>query len=727
MSYSDPKFDLKFGEFLVESNLLSYQVMQEALKNSTNSNRSFVDVLCQDHQLDESLLYQLLAQKTGVTYADLQQERIDDQVIKTIPVKIAWHYGFMPLRLEKSDLVIAVEAPFNIKIQDEIRLQLGRGIVQRLCRKKDIVECFKKYYGFAADTVDKIVSSNSFQAEAVEEKDVNVIQQDEKLAGDATVVDLVNEIILEAYQKRATDIHFEPYRGEFRLRYRIDGVLQDVNLSPRAKPLITLILSRIKILSSLDIIEKRLPQDGRAVVQIKNQTLDLRISSIPTLNGESIVIRILPTQMIFDLQKLGLNDKNVKIFEQLIQKPHGIVLLTGPTGSGKTTTLYACLNRINSKERKIITIEDPVEYEISGITQIQISPKTGLDFAKGLRSMLRHDPDIMMVGEIRDFETAEISIRAALTGHLVFSTLHTNNAASGVTRLLDIGLEPFLVSSSLEAIIAQRLVRKICPKCKVEDSSHPAALIQKIVRDLRLKSARLTVFKGKGCEYCSHTGFYGRTAIHEVLLASPGIKELIMRKASGQEIHAKAIAEGMTTLLQDGWQKVLNGQTTPAEVIHVVSTEADVTGPDAEQNPPASAPEQDMRSYQRTQLPFKVFYVRIYYKIVTKKQEKQTVDDRAEYTGRTENLSASGLLMKVDKLLNLEEILELRFEPLEGSGRFVQCVARVVRVEESTEKGIYFVGLMFLDLTSGDRVYLDRLVSDKKWEKSSDAGISVPG
>ena len=719
MSYFDPKFEAKFGEHLAESGFIARPLLQEALKTSKQSNQSLIHVLCREHSVDEAALYKLLSEKTGVAYKNLKEETIDPEVVKNVPVKVAWHYGFMPMRFDPTGdfLVIAVDCPFNIKIQDEIRLQLGHALLQVLSKRRDIVDCFKKYYGFAADTVDKIVSHAEFEG-AEAEAAISSIESTDRLAGDATVVDLVNEIIFEAYQKRATDIHFEPYRGEFRVRYRIDGVLQDAHLSAHAKPIIAFILSRIKIMANLDIIEKRLPQDGRAVVKIKNQTLDLRISSIPTLNGESIVVRILPTQMIFDLKKLGLTDGNIEIFEKLIKKPNGIVLLTGPTGSGKTTTLYACIHKINSSERKIITIEDPVEYEISGITQIQISPKSGLDFAKGLRSMLRHDPDVMMVGEIRDFETAEISIRAALTGHLVFSTLHTNDAASGVTRLLDIGLEPFLVASSLEAIIAQRLVRKICTQCKVADTAQPAGLLQKIARDLNLKSASaVPVFKGRGCENCGFTGFYGRLAIHEVLVTSEGVKALVMKKASSYEIKARAMQDGMLTLLQDGWLKVVDGQTTPGEVINVASAE---TPQDSSPEEPAldgfsPPPAMDQRAYQRTSVPIKVRYIKIFYKISAGKREKPALDTRSEYIGTAENISASGLLMRVDRLLAFGEILDLRFEPEEGSARIIQCLGRVVRLEE-TEEGdtAYKAGMVFLDLTSADRAYLDNFVLAKR-------------
>ncbi len=717
MAHLDFKFEAKFSDLLAESGLVPRETLQEALKISKQANRSLMDVLGRDYHVDEAAAYRLLSQKSGIPYRDLKTEAVDAGAIRSVPVKVAWHYGFMPLRFDETgNLLIAVDSPFTIKIQDEIRLQLGHGLVQVLSRRQDITDCFKKYYGFAADTVDKIVSHAGFEKPA-EEQVISSIESSEKMAGDATVVDLVNEIIFEAYQKRATDIHFEPYRGEFRVRYRIDVVLQDVNLSQSAKPIIAFILSRIKIMANLDIIEKRLPQDGRAVVKIKNQTLDLRISSIPTLNGESIVIRILPTQMIFDMKKLGLTDANVEVFEKLIQKPNGIILLTGPTGSGKTTTLYACLNKINSKERKIITIEDPVEYEISGITQIQISPKSGLDFAKGLRSMLRHDPDVMMVGEIRDFETAEISIRAALTGHLVFSTLHTNDAASGVTRLLDIGVEPFLVASSLEAIIAQRLVRRICSECKTLDTSQPAGLVQKIARDIGLQTASIPIYKGKGCERCGFTGFYGRTAIHEVLVMSDRVKKLVMKKASSYEIKAQALSEGMLMLLQDGWLKVASGQTTPAEVLNAASAESSPELASGEETEPLNFPPvsaRDQRAYPRADIPIKVNFIKINYKIFGKKKEKPSPDRLTEYSGTAENISAGGLLMSVDKLLDVGEILDLKFEP-ETAGRRVQCLARVVRMEEDEEKReAYKAGLIFLDLTSADRAYLENFVSSKK-------------
>jgi general secretion pathway protein E len=328
-------------------------------------------------------------------------------------------------------------------------------------------------------------------------------------------------------------------------------------------------------MSNLDIVEHRMPQDGRALVQIGGEKLDLRVSCIPTPFGESIVVRVLQTKLTFDLGKLGLTKENIHLLDQLIHKPHGIILLTGPTGSGKTTTLYTCLNQIKSDVKKIISLEDPIEYELPGITQIQVQPKVGLSFAHGLRSMLRHDPDIMMVGEIRDHETAEIAIRAALTGHLIFSTLHTNDAASGVTRLMDIGVEPFLVSSSVNAIIAQRLVRLICEQCKAVHEDEAPEIRLRMRQDMSIPGTQaVTTFRGLGCDACNQTGFYGRTALHEILIVNDEIKEMILNKETAQDIKNTAMRRGMLTLLQDGWRKVLEGKTTTAEVLNVANLES---------------------------------------------------------------------------------------------------------------------------------------------------------
>jgi type II secretory ATPase GspE/PulE/Tfp pilus assembly ATPase PilB-like protein len=393
----------------------------------------------------------------------------------------------------------------------------------------------------------------------------------EVLAEDVSIIKVVNQILSEAIKDRATDIHLEPFQDELRTRFRIDGVLYDINIPETIKYFHPAVVSRIKIMARLNIAERRLPQDGRIKIKVDDRELDLRVSVIPTIFGESVQIRILSSTLFLELEKLGLLPEDLKIIEKVITKPHGIIFVTGPTGSGKSTTLYAALARINSSNIKIITIEDPIEYQLRGVNQIQVHPQIGLNFASALRHMLRHDPDVMMVGEVRDYETAEISIRSALTGHLVFSTLHTNDAAGAVTRLLDMGIEPFLVSSSLECLIAQRLVRLICPNCKTPVKSKREILDQ--IKDIEFDPQKIELYEGKGCEECRFTGYRGRTAIYEILPVTEAIRELILNRASSQQIKKAAIVQGMRTLRQDGLQKVLGGLTTLTEVIRVTEQE----------------------------------------------------------------------------------------------------------------------------------------------------------
>ena len=369
---------------------------------------------------------------------------------------------------------------------------------------------------------------------------------------------LVNQLILEAHHRRATDIHLEPYREKVRLRYRIDGMLHDVDIPPAIRQLFPAIISRLKVLSNLNIVERRLPQDGRATVKVGDQRLDLRISVLPTPNGESVVIRILPDRMLLDFEELGFHPSDQRLLEAVIRKPNGLVFVTGPTGSGKTTTLYACMKGINTQERKIVTIEDPIEYELEGITQINASSSVGLSFAMGLRSMLRHDPNVMMVGEVRDLETAELSIRIALTGHMILSTLHTNDATSGIIRLMDMGIDPYLIASSLECIIAQRLVRLLCPACKEEGPS--VASIGK-------------TYRKRGCKRCDQTGFLGRSAIYEMFFLSQPVRDLILQRASADAVRRAAVEQGMRTMREDGLAKVEAGLTTLDEVLRVTQDE----------------------------------------------------------------------------------------------------------------------------------------------------------
>jgi type IV pilus assembly protein PilB len=425
-----------------------------------------------------------------------------------------------------------------------------------LSTEQDIHKAIEKRYGIAAETVQGILtkkdqeSVKSFQAQEVIE---NIQENDES----ASVIKLINQILLEADERGATDIHFEPYRGSIRLRYRLDGILKLVETPPSIASLFPSMISRIKVLSGLNLVERRAPQDGRASIKVGDRRIDLRVSIIPTLTGESVVIRILPSQMLLDLQQLGFRNEGLAYLDEMIQKPYGLIFVTGPTGSGKSTTLYACIKRINREDRKIITVEDPVEYEVEGITQIQTNPKVGLTFAAGLRSMLRHDPDVMMVGEVRDAETAELAIRIALTGHLVFSTLHTNDAATGISRLIDIGIDPFLVASAARCFVAQRLVRLICKQCKKLDTTdHPHVD---------------TCYRGAGCEACQQTGFKGRTAIYEILKVTPEIRKMILQRVSSDAIRDKAIEQGMKLLYEDGLDKVREGLITIEEVIRVTT------------------------------------------------------------------------------------------------------------------------------------------------------------
>ncbi|TBR17928.1 hypothetical protein EPO66_01835, partial [bacterium] len=593
--------------------------------------------------------------------------------------------------------------------------QLGLEIEMVLAVSAEIFDGLKKYYGMAAEMMEKIsVGVSKDEAVSHRQDEQAKVEDIEKLAGDASVIQLVNQIILEGWRKRATDIHVEPYRNGVNLRYRIDGILYDANVGPEIKNFLNAIISRIKIMSNLNIVERRLPQDGRAVVKVQNQILDLRISTIPTPFGESVVIRILPTHMLFSLEKLGLAKKDLQMFEALIQKPHGIIFVTGPTGSGKTTTLYASLSRINTRERKIITIEDPIEYEMSGITQIQVMSSIGLDFARGLRSILRHDPDVIMVGEVRDLETAEIAIRVALTGHLIFSTLHTNDAASGITRLIDIGVEPYLVSSSVEAFIAQRLIRLICPDCKHEDRSVPDELKQIIVHDLGLKNtSEIKVFRGKGCAACNFTGFFGRTAIYEILLVDDELKDLIVKKAPANKLKKIAITKGMRTLRQDGWHKVISGATTPEEVMKVTSAEEEgvsasksvVSYPQAEHSEKPEQDFSDKRAYRRLDSK-----INLRYKIFKSQEELLKRGFTPDQLSVTRNISAGGMLFVSHEILPIGSFLELKIELPNAEG-LVECLSRVIRVEEIEENRTYEVALCFLDITSAQRARVEKYIN----------------
>lgn len=706
------KTDLFLADTLIEKGLIAKDGLEPILKELDASGLSLQQALVKHNLFLEKDILNILAEKLKIPCLDLRNLSVDKEALNKVPVKIAMYYRFVPIGIKDKTLTIATDTPLDIKTQDEIRTQLGFDIEAVLACSTDIREGLKKYYGLAADTLGKITSSGNLSSTRPEELTLESVEDIERMAEDASVVKLVNQIILEGYRKRATDIHIEPYREGLALRYRVDGLLYDAKVAPEIKNFLNAIISRIKIMSNLNIVERRLPQDGRAIVRVQEQVLDLRISTLPTPFGESMVIRILPTQMLFSLEKLGLSKRDLQVFEGFIQKPHGIVFVTGPTGSGKTTTLYACLSRINTKDRKIITLEDPIEYEMAGITQIQVMPEIGLDFARGLRSVLRHDPDVIMVGEVRDLETAEIAIRVALTGHLVFSTLHTNDASSGITRLLDIGVEPYLLVSSVEAFIAQRLIRVICPECKYEDKAAPWELKNLIAGDLGLKAADVGIFRGKGCPNCNFTGFFGRTAMYEILIVDEEIEDLILKKASCEQIKKIAVSKGMRTLRQDGWQKITKGITTPEEVMKVTSQEEHLGAlekstpiPASEltrDNSPSLNPEE--RRYLRLNSK-----INLSYKALKSKADLSKRGFQPEQFSVTKNISAGGLLFYNDELLPLGTILGLKLELPDGSAP-IECLARIMRIDKRQEEGGYDIAVCFLDLANAERRRLDKYV-----------------
>jgi general secretion pathway protein E len=470
-----------------------------------------------------------------------------------------------PLQLKEDTLIVAVYDPFDLYTIEDLKVSLEKNIRIVLSSEQDILESIETYYGGEGGSamnrmVGDVQDDDLHGLDSLDDSTEHI----RDMASEAPVIKLVNHIISQAIEARASDIHLEPFEEDLSLRYRIDGILHA--MEPPPKRLSAAITTRIKIMAKLDISERRLPQDGRIKLKILGKDIDMRVSTLPTLYGESVVMRILDREnLVLDLSQMGFPEKELRQLEALIQKPYGKLLVTGPTGSGKTTTLYAALSKINTPDKKIITIEDPVEYQMRGINQIHVKSQIGLNFADGLRSIVRQDPDVIMVGEIRDPETADISIQAALTGHLVFSTVHTNDAAGAITRLLDMGVENFLISSALLAVLAQRLVRVICPDCKEEAPLTPTLKTEMGILD----KENVKVYSGKGCKACSQTGFRGRCGIYELLVIDDSIRELILKKSTAQTICDQAREQGMRTLREDGWDKVVKGITTVEEILRV--------------------------------------------------------------------------------------------------------------------------------------------------------------
>jgi type II secretory ATPase GspE/PulE/Tfp pilus assembly ATPase PilB-like protein len=722
------KTDTIFSRTLIDKGLVSPAVIQPYLDEAAKSKEGLMPLLLKRNVLSEEVLLSNLSECLKMPFLDQNRLVCEAGVTEKIPLKIAEYYHFVPLKLEKKKLTVAVAAPMDMRTQDDVRAHLGYEIEMVLARSQDIVEAMKKAYGFAADMIGEMVQKQapgSDKGLQPQYDKVEAIDNLEKMAGDATIAKLVNQIIVEAYYKRATDIHIEPYRGKVKLRYRIDGVLYNANVPNEIARFILPILSRIKIMSNLNIVEKRLPQDGRAIVKIEETQLDLRVSSIPTPYGESVVIRMLPMNRIFDLDKLGLSAKQRRTFEDLINKPHGVIFLTGPTGSGKSTTLYACLNKINTDERKIITIEDPVEYEMEGVTQIQVASNIGLDFARGLRSMLRHDPDVMMVGEVRDLETAEMAIRVALTGHLVFSTLHTNDAASGITRLVDIGIQPYLVASSIEAFVAQRLIRVLCKSCKEEDKEFPQEMKMRIAKEMNVASSSFKIQHGKGCNQCNFTGFWGRLAIYEILIITESVKSLIMKRVQAGDVKREAVLQGMRTLRQDGWQKVMDGLTTPGEVIEATPPDAENEGDeelefvaavklqDVMKKSPAYVP--DPKMPERRLFPRLNANVTVHYRLVKNSRVPEEVMETGafEANAQTKDISAGGLSFFLSEGIAAGSLLELKID-LPGSPEPLRCLAKVMRFQSVEDSPYFDTAVCFLDLSGRDRQLFDKFIEKEK-------------
>ncbi len=487
-------------------------------------------------------------------------------VINSISSRFIRENKIIPLELKNNTLKVVMATPEDTATIDAIKVATSADVAVYACDSKTIEEYISKFYSQESQNINRIIEDigeTGFEFIKEEEADIGHLKD---LASEAPIIKLVNLFITRAVESRASDIHMEPFEDELKIRYRIDGVLHDIETAP--KRLQAAIVSRVKIMAKLNIAERRLPQDGRIRLKVDEREIDLRVSTIPVLYGESVVMRILHREgIIIDLNQLGFSSQMLQTFEKLITKPNGIILVTGPTGSGKTTTLYGALDKINSPDKKIITVEDPVEYQLKGVNQIQVKPQIGLNFANTLRHIVRQDPDIILIGEIRDLETAEIAIQSALTGHLVFSTLHTNDASSAITRLLDMGVENFLLSSTIRGILAQRLVRVICPACKEPNPSLVAADNEEL--KLLGLSSDIPLYKGKGCEQCSLTGFYGRLGIFELLLVDDNIRRLILKNADANQLREAARQHGMKTLLEDGADKIQQGFTELREVLRV--------------------------------------------------------------------------------------------------------------------------------------------------------------
>jgi len=556
------------GQVFLERGLIDEEELRTALNLQAESREKLGKLLVDLGYVSEKDCLAVVSEHLNIaalTIADYPPGPVLDNVLTFRFMK---QCKFIPVGLEESVLTLAMTDPLDSATLDSVRQATGFQLRPLLGAESEIMDMLEKFYGSAASTLGRIIEGiDDGNIENLDE--IEDIEQLKDLASEAPVIRLVNLLISKAIESRASDIHIEPFEKDLKVRYRIDGILHDVESPP--KKLKAALISRVKIMSKLNIAERRLPQDGRIKLKVLGKDIDLRVSTLPTLYGESVVMRILDKSntSLYDITSLGFPEDSLREFESLIRRPHGIFLVTGPTGSGKTTTLYSGLSTINQPDKKIITIEDPIEYQIDGVNQIHVNPQIGLTFAAGLRHIVRQDPDVIMVGEIRDLETAEIAIRAALTGHLVFSTLHTNDAPSAITRLVDMGAQDYLIASSLLGVLAQRLVRVICPLCKTEVFPVPEMLDEIGFRRGDRRDSPARFYEGTGCEKCSHTGFVGRLGIYELMIINDDIRKLTVGKADSNQIRKKALENGMRSLRDDGWLKVRQGITTIAEVLRV--------------------------------------------------------------------------------------------------------------------------------------------------------------
>ncbi|WP_419958656.1 GspE/PulE family protein [Psychrobacillus psychrotolerans] len=547
----------RLGDLLVESYVITNEQLDYALTNKSRDEK-LGDFLIRENLLTEQQLIEVLEFQLGIPHVSLNQFSIDPELIQLVPKELVKRTNIMPIRKDKNKLLIAMADPMDYFAIEEVRMATGCQIETSIAAKDDVFRTITKYYDLQESMDQALLDMTPTELE----NDTQITDED------SPIVRLVNQIIANGVAQRASDVHFDPQETELRVRYRVDGVLKLERALP--KHMQNVILARIKIMGNLNITENRLPQDGRIKVSVNMNPVDIRVSTLPTIYGEKVVMRILDISGAMNsIEKLGFNKKNYEIFNKMIEKPNGIVLITGPTGSGKSSTLYAALNQLNGEDVNIITVEDPVEYQLHGINQIQVREEVGLTFSAGLRSILRQDPDIVMVGEIRDLDTAQIAVRASLTGHLVLSTLHTNSAVESVSRMKDMGVEPFLLSSSLVGVVAQRLVRKVCRDCKAVHKPNDREKVIFTEHGMEIKE----VVRGRGCPSCNNTGYRGRIAIHEILAVDEFVKNVILTGKSTLVLRDYMKETGYFSLLEDGLLKVQEGLTTTEEVLRVATTD----------------------------------------------------------------------------------------------------------------------------------------------------------